>query len=316
MTHSARKKSSQQQHYQTTCHNCGSKDFIEDRRRGERVCTSCGIVIQVHMMNHGPEWRAFTAEERDRRARTGAPSSFRVFDKGLSTMMDRPYKDASGNIIKASTRAALYRMRKWHFRSRTSDSISRNLTIAMPELERLSSQLGIPRETTELAALLYRKALIKRLVRGRRIEGVVAASVYLACRIRRIPRMLDEVVSESRIDRRELSKCVRRIIRFLQLDVPITSPSDLMPRMASDLKLRGSTVRYAINLVKRARKRGVTQGKDPGGIAAAIIYISSIINDDRRTQRDVAEAANVTEVTVRNRYKEIVRELELSLEPK
>jgi transcription initiation factor TFIIB len=186
----------------------------------------------------------------------------------------------------------------------------------MPELERLSSQLGVPRDTTELAALLYRRALLKRLVRGRKIEGVVAACVYIACRMRRIPRMLDQVVKESRIDRRELSKSVRRVIRFLDLDVPITSPTDLMPRMASVLGLEGKTVRYAVNLVNRARTQGITQGKDPGGIAAAIIYISSIINDDRRTQRDVAEVANVTEVTVRNRYKEIVRALEITLETK
>jgi transcription initiation factor TFIIB len=267
------------------------------------------------MIDHGPEWRAFTPEDRKNRARTGAPGSYRMVDKGLSTKMNRPFKDASGNPIKSKTRAALYRMRKWHIRSRTHDSVSRNLTIAMPELERLSSQLGVPKETAELAALIYRKALMKRLIRGRKIEGMVAASVYLACRFRRIPRMLNEVANESRINRGELTKSVRRIIWHLNLNVPLPSARDLMPRMASDLGLEGETVRYAIELIGKARNTGITQGKDPSGIAAAAIYISGIVNDDKRTQRGIAEIAGVTEVTVRNRYKEIVKTLDLSLVP-
>lgn len=295
------------------CPNCGGKGFYEDSKRGEIICTSCGCVMSTHEMDMGPEWRAFTAEERNSRARTGAPMTLLMADKGLSTMISRVNKDAYGRAIKASQRAAIYRMRKWHFRSIAHSSTHRNLLAAMTELDRLASQLGIPRETREAAALIYRKALKKRLVRGRTINGLVAASLYLACRKHKIPRQLDEVVVEAPVKRKELALCVRKIIQHVKIEVPIPSPKNLIPRLCSDLGLVGKTVRTALSIIDQAKEKGITIGKAPGGLAAAALYIAGIIEDDRRTQREIAETANVTEVTVRNRYKDIVRQLGISL---
>ncbi|MFX1473515.1 MAG: transcription initiation factor IIB family protein, partial [Promethearchaeota archaeon] len=149
------------------CLGCGGTSFTKDYARAERICTSCGLVVSERSADRGPEWRAFTAEERDARARTGAPMRLSIADKGLSTTIDWRNKDASGRALKSNTRAAIYRLRKWHIRTRVHSSQHRNLGIAMSEMERLSSQLGIPREARETAALIYRKALAKKLVRGR-----------------------------------------------------------------------------------------------------------------------------------------------------
>jgi transcription initiation factor TFIIB len=191
----------------------------------------------------------------------------------------------------------------------------RNLSIAMSEMDRLTSQLGVPHETKETAALVYRKALKTRLVRGRSIEGMVAASIYLSCRIHKIPRQLDEVVTEARINRKELGQCVRLILRNVKLKVPLASANDLMPRISSDLALEGKTVQTAIGIINNARAKGLTAGKDPGGLAAAALYIAGIIENDRRTQREIAEASNVTEVTVRNRYKDLAINLQITIKP-
>jgi transcription initiation factor TFIIB len=185
----------------------------------------------------------------------------------------------------------------------------------MSEMDRLTSQLGVPHETKETAALVYRKALNTRLVRGRSIEGMVAASIYLSCRIHKIPRQLDEVVTEARINRKELGQCVRLILRNVKLKVPLASANDLMPRISSDLALGGKTVQTAIGIINNARARGLTAGKDPGGLAAAALYIAGIIENDRRTQREIAEASNVTEVTVRNRYKDLAINLQITIKP-
>ncbi|TFG96070.1 transcription initiation factor IIB, partial [Candidatus Thorarchaeota archaeon] len=186
------------------CSVCGGSEFFQDLTRGESICTSCGCVINERSLDTGPEWRAFTAEERNARARTGSPMTLTMADKGLATTIGWSDRDANGRAIAASSRAAIYRMRKWQIRTLVHSSQHRNLSIAMSEMDRLTSQLGVPHETKETAALVYRKELNRRLVRGRSIEGMVAATIYLSCRIHKIPRQLDEIVTEARVNRKEL----------------------------------------------------------------------------------------------------------------
>ncbi|TET09121.1 MAG: transcription initiation factor IIB [Candidatus Thorarchaeota archaeon] len=297
------------------CINCGQSLFTKDYARGEHTCTECGLVVSERITDRGPEWRAFTADERNSRARTGAPATLTIADKGLATMIDWRNRDASGKALTSSTRAAIYRMRKWHIRSRLHSSDHRNLSVAMSEMERLSSQLGIPRDVRETSASIYRKTLAKKLVRGRSIESVVAASIYLACRIHRIPRRLDEVVSETNLDRKKIGQSVRLIVTQTNLNVPLPSAKDLIPRLSSDLFLEGRTVKKATEIIKEAKERYITMGKDPGGIAGAALYIAGILEDDRRTQREIANVSRVTEVTIRNRYKELVRVLGITINP-
>jgi len=287
------------------CMGCGQSTFTKDYARGERTCSVCGLVASDRTADTGPEWRAFTAEEKNARARVGAPATYTIADKGISTMIDWRNRDASGKAIKSTTRAAMYRMRKWHIRSRLHSSQHRNLSIAMSEMHRLSSQLGIPRDVRETAALLYRKALIAKLVRGRSIESVVAASIYLACRIHRIPRPLDEIVAETNVDRKKVGYAVRLIVSRVNVNVPLPSAKDLIPRLSSDLMLEGRTVKKATEIINQAKERYVTIGKAPGGIAGAALYIAGILEDDRRTQREIAQASRVTEVTIRNRYNQV-----------
>lgn len=296
------------------CMGCGQSTFTKDYARGERTCSVCGLVASDRTADTGPEWRAFTAEEKNARARVGAPATYTIADKGISTMIDWRNRDASGNAIKSTTRAAMYRMRKWHIRSRLHSSQHRNLSIAMSEMHRLSSQLGIPRDVRETAALLYRKALIAKLVRGRSIESVVAASIYLACRIHRIPRPLDEIVAETNVDRKKVGYAVRLVVSRVNVNVPLPSAKDLIPRLSSDLMLEGRTVKKATEIINQAKERYVTIGKAPGGIAGAALYIAGILENDRRTQREIAQASRVTEVTIRNRYKELVRVLGITID--
>jgi transcription initiation factor TFIIB len=182
----------------------------------------------------------------------------------------------------------------------------------MSELERLASQLGLPQPIRELAALLYRKSIIRKLVRGRSIEAMVAATLYAACRIRKKPRPLDEVADASRIDRKKIGQCYRLLLRRLDIKIPLSNPVDYIGRFASQLELSSSVQLRTVEILNRSRDLGLTIGRDPLGLAAAAIYVASIMLDDRRTQREIAEVARVTEVTVRNRYKEIVQKLRIN----
>jgi transcription initiation factor TFIIB len=293
------------------CPECGSNSVVEDITRGERVCSGCGLVLSDHRIDTGAEWRAFSSEEADSRSRVGAPMRYAVHDKGLTTVIDWRDRDTAGRKLSPTRRSEIYRLRKWQIRSRVHSSVDRNLAQAMSELERLSSQLGLPKPIRELAALLYRKSIIQKLVRGRSIEAMVAATLYAACRIRQKPRPLDEIADASRVDKKKLGQCYRLLLRSLDVRIPLSNPVDYISRFAAELSLSSPVQLRTVEILKQSRDMGLTIGRDPLGLAAAAIYVASIMLDERRTQREIAEVARVTEVTVRNRYKEIVRVLRI-----
>ncbi len=294
------------------CPACGNDTFTYNYERGEVVCTNCGLVLDEKLIDLGPEWRAFTPEEKLRRSRVGAPLT-RATPDNLTTVIDWRGKDALGREITYKRRLEMLRLRKWQMRSKVQTSLERNLQQASIELERISSQLGLPKSVKEQAMEIYRRAVEKGLVRGRSIESVMAAAIYAACRELRIPRTLDEIAKYTRGGKKEVARCYRLLLREGAVKVPLADPVDFVPRIAEALKLDGTVIREAISILKAARAKGLTAGKDPAGLAAAAIYIASLLKGDIRTQKEVAQAAQVTEVTVRNRYKELARELKIKI---
>ena len=293
------------------CNVCSSTEMFIDHTRGEVICSSCGLVLSDRSIDMGPEWRAFTADEQNSRQRVGGPIDWSKFDQGLTTIIGRQNVDASGRKLTSTRRAQIHRLRKWQIRTKVHSSDKRNLAVAMTELHRISSQLSIPYSIRETSAVIYRKALRKRLTRGRTILGMIAASLYLACRVHQVPRPLEEVVDQIHITRKELSLCVRLILRYLNLKIPFSSPIDFIHRFGTELNLPGEAKKKAIDILLLAKEERLTVGKDPKGMAAAAIYVASILTGSRRTQLEIARTARVTEVTVRNRYKEIVQKLEI-----
>jgi transcription initiation factor TFIIB len=298
---------------ETTCPECGSRVLVHDRERAELVCQSCGLVIDDEFIDRGPEWRAFDAEQRNKRARTGAPMTMTIHDKGLSTMIDWRNKDSYGRSISSKNRAQLYRLRKWQRRIRVSNATERNLAFALSELDRMASALGLPRNIRESSAVVYRDAVDKNLFCGRSIEGVAASALYAACRQCSVPRTLDEIAEVSRVSRKEIGRTYRFISRSLGLRLMPTSPMDYVPRFCSGLKLNGEVQSRTIEILRLASERELTSGRGPTGVAAAAIYIACMLSGERRTQREVAEVSGVTEVTIRNRYKELAEKLDIEI---
>lgn len=298
---------------ETICPECGGRQLTHDRERAELVCKNCGLVIDDEFIDRGPEWRAFDADQRMKRARTGAPMTLTIHDKGLSTMIDWRNRDSFGRAISSKNRAQLFRLRKWQRRIRVSNATERNLAFALSELDRMSSALGLPRNIRETSARGYRDAVDKNLIRGRSIEGVAAATLYAACRQCSVPRTLDEIAEVSRVSRKEIGRTYRFVSRKLGLRLLPTSPMDYVPRFCSGLKLNGEVQSRTIEILRQATERELTSGRGPTGVAAAAIYIASLLGGERRTQREVAEVAGVTEVTIRNRYKELAEKLDIEV---
>jgi len=295
------------------CPECGSLNLVRNHDTGEVVCGDCGLVVREQMMDRGPEWRAFTPQEKASRSRVGMPASYSVYDKGLSTTIGRVNRDAFGRKLPLSTRFQMWRLRKWQIRSRMHSSIDRNLAQAMTELDRLSDKTYIPRPVKEKAAVIYRKALDKGLVRGRSIAAIAAAALYAACRGSGTPRTLREIAEASLVDKKDVARCYRLLLRELDVQMPIADPLNYISKIAENTGISGKTQGLAIQILRQAKKKRAASGKDPMGLAAAALYIACLQNDEKKTQKDIAEAAGVTEVTVRNRYKTLKKQLKLEI---
>jgi transcription initiation factor TFIIB len=295
------------------CPKCGSTHLSKDYSRAELICKDCGLVIDEELIDHGPEWRAFDSDQREKRARTGSPMTYTIHDKGLSTMISWKNRDSYGKSIPTRNRAQIYRLRQWQSRTRISDATERSLATALSSLDRMASSLGLPRTVRETAAMIYRKAALKKLIRGRSIEGVTAAAMYAACRQCNVPRTLDEITNIAHIPRKEIGKTYRFVSRELGLKLLPTSPEDYISRFCSELKLSSEVQAKTLEILQKAAYKELTSGRGPTGIAAASLYIASVLCGEKRTQREIAEVAGVTEVTIRNRYKEIAEKLDIGI---
>ncbi|MFC7115957.1 transcription initiation factor IIB family protein [Natronoarchaeum sp. GCM10025703] len=287
------------------CPEC-SGQLINDEEHGETVCTDCGLVVEEDSVDRGPEWRAFDAQEKNQKSRVGAPTTNTMHDKGLSTNIDWRDKDAYGNSLGSRQREKMQRLRKWNERFRTRDSKERNLKQALGEIDRMASALGLPSNVRETASVIYRRALNEDLLPGRSIEGVSTACVYAAARQAGVPRSLDEIAEVSRVEKNEVARTYRYVVRELGLEVQPADPESYVPRFASGLGLSDESEHRARKLLQNAKEKGVHSGKSPVGLAAAAVYAAALLTNEKTTQAAVSEVADISEVTIRNRYHELL----------
>ncbi|WP_435319911.1 transcription initiation factor IIB [Haloarchaeobius sp. TZWSO28] len=281
------------------------EDLVYDERHGEWVDPETGEVVREGVIDRGPEWRAFDAKQKDEKSRVGAPTTKLMHDDGLSTNIGWQNKDAYGNSLSATQRQKMQRLRTWNERFRTRDSKERNLKQALGEIERMGSALGLPKNVRETGSVVYRRALEEDLLPGRSIEGVATASLYAAARQAGVPRSLDEVGEVSRVDKQELSRTYRYVVRELGLKVEPADPEQYLPRFLSELDAGATVERPARRLLQAAKQEGVHSGKSPVGLAAAAIYAGSLLASEELTQDEVSEVTDISEVTIRNRYQEL-----------
>ncbi len=274
------------------------------------MCSDCGLVVNGKILDRGPEWRAFTPEEKQTKSRAGRPNKYSLYDKGLSTTI-KIDRDAYGRRLPPKVRRQMWRLRKWQIRAGVYGTTNRNLLHAMMELERLSEKLRVPSSVQEMAAVIYRKALNNVLVRGRCIAAIVAAALYAACRFTKIPRTLKEVAEASLRDKGELAMCYRLLIQKLDIQMPLDDPLDYVSKLGEKAGVSIEAQGMATKIICKAKRKRVTLGKDPSGLAAAALYIASQSRNEMVTQHDLSRAANVTEVTIRNRKKELIEKLKL-----
>ncbi len=224
-------------------------------------------------------------------------------------MIDWHDRDIYGRKLAPGQKAQIYRLRKWQRRIRVSDATERNLAFALSEISKIANNLNLPKSILETASVIYRKAVKEHLIRGRSIQGVTAAALYVSCRQCGLARTLDEIAEASGIDKKEVGRSYRFLVRELDYFIPPVKPSQYISKFSNQLTMQGKAEEIAHKILLMARKLRLTSGRGPTGIAAAASYIASVLMGERKTQREIAEIAQVTEVTIRNRYKELVERI-------
>ena len=290
---------------------------MEDANTGELSCSNCGYVVTERAIDQGPEWRNFSDEKGEDKSRAGSPTSITYRDMGLSTMIGTSNRDASGRSLNSPMRNTIDRLRKWDHRSPAFGNQEKNLSVALLELDKMADKLGVSQAVKERAAYIYRKALDRGLLRGRSIVGISAASLYAAMRDTETPRTLKDIAIANNLDKKAVARDYRILLREMDLTMPVADAARNVNRIASRVGLSEKVARKAIEIVRITEEKEISAGKSPMGLAAASLYLAGVIEGEVKTQKDIAEAAGVTEVTVRNRYKGLRADLgaQLGLEP-
>jgi transcription initiation factor TFIIB len=297
----------------TFCSICNRSDrIVTDPESGEIICSNCGMVLsdKVEDVSH-LERHIFSkgGQIDETNARTGAPTSLARHDMGLATIIGKEDRDASGQKIDSSISSTMQRLRAWDFRIHLSSSSDRNLNIAFKLLNTLKDKLGLSDAIVEKVAYIYRKAQERGFIRGRSIPTVIAAAVYITYRDFEVPKTMKDIAGASNIKRKNIARVYRQLILELDYKIPNPDPVKCIANIANKSNLTEKTKRRALDIMEKVTENEISAGKDPMGLAATVLYISSIKTGENITQKEISNVAGVTEVTLRNRFKDIKNQL-------
>jgi transcription initiation factor TFIIB len=181
--------------------------------------------------------------------------------------------------------------------------------VALGELSRFSVKLSVPDAVTDEAARICTRSLERGLSRGRLIHEITASSLYAACREKEVPVSPDDVAAASGVNRDDIARCYRLIVRELNLKMPIADPAEYLSSVAYRANVSINVETKALEILSKARESGVTAGAYPSGLAASALYLASMPEGERLTEKAAAEAAGVAESTVRNEIRRLRKAL-------
>jgi transcription initiation factor TFIIB len=280
-------------------HESNHGPIITDNSSGEILCGSCGLVLIEKVEDMGNEQRIYDPEHYMSNSRTGAWSTLTIHDRGLSTVIDPKNKDASGNPIFGPMKNTMGRLRLWdsHSKSRSAD---RSMRSALQMLDTVKTKLDISDAVTERAAYFYRKAVLRKLTRGRNINGLILSALYAACRESNVPRTIQDIANSGNVNTKFLSRHYRLLARELDLNLESFAPSNFVSRLASISGLSEKTSRDALYILRQAKEKRITAGKNPVAFAAAALYLSALMNVEQKSQKKISDSCGISSVTIRN----------------
>ena len=306
------------------CSACESS-LIDDIANGEIICSGCGIVVAEQMEDHGPEVKSTRLEDKMKLARATGQTTYSQHDLGIATEISMGSKDFSGKSINSEIASQMNNLRKWQKRVRISSSRDRRLSNVLGKISEVSQNCSLPKNVVETASKIYRSLDSKHIqVKGKSVLSISAAVIYLACKQCAIVRSLEEIIQattpmkEAKAKVKLASRYYRTLVMELgTVTAPVLTMDKYISKIANMTNTDTRVERLALEIAEKTKNRSITDGKAPNGIAAAYLYVSSILLGQSILQRDVSSVSGVTEVTIRNRCKEILSnsKLKLTLRP-
>jgi len=287
--------------------SCIHLTSLFDDNTGEQICRKCGQILDNNMVDYS--YDGFNEDFKN--SRTGPKISITIHDGGLSTIIGRSNFDFSGKAVSYGMKGKLSRMRMWDSRSKFSTTAHSNLTIALVEINKLKEKMSLSDAIIERAAYFYRKASEKKLIRGRTVKGIVGACIYAACRDLGTTRSIIEI-SKCMAERRNIiAKSYRLLFQQLSLEVPVPDSTSSIIRFSNNLELSEKIKRDAIFFLDTLKERQVVAGKKPDSVAATVVYMACIKNNESVSQQKISEISGITSITIRNRLKEFTKYVQL-----
>jgi transcription initiation factor TFIIB len=289
------------------CPECGDNHFFVNKERGEMICRTCSLVIDDSMVDFGKDTRSFDSTEMERKSRTGAVYDPRV----ANNLMTQIGTSADIAKLPAKTKHMIKRIREKH--NWVTTGIESNLNNALSNLQLMASSLKLPEKVEKEAAMIYRTCAERGLTKARPSEHILVACIYIACKTYDMPKSIKEIAEGTNINIKTIGKVYKFLMRKLGMKIGPSNPVDYVGKFASELDLSAVTQSKAVELIEEAQKKGCTSGHSPISLAAAALYLSALKNGERRTQKEISDATNVTEVTLRNRYRELSKKLKFKV---
>ncbi len=194
----------------------------------------------------------------------------------------------------------------------TSSALEHNLNTNLANLKLISSQLKLADAIEKESARIYRECAEKGVTRARANDSIIAACVFLASKLHGMPKTLNEVAIASKLDKFDIARTYKLVIRRLNIQVVQSNPVDFIARFASDLNLDAKAQTKAVKLLENIQKDGYDSGKSPTSLAATTLYIAALMSKTKVTQKAIAEISGITETTLRQRTKEMLKKLGVS----
>ncbi len=288
------------------CKNNKGKDvlLISDSNTGEIMCSSCGQVITENIAELGPEYTTQSGEDYMSKSRTGRKSTLAFNDMGLSTIIQQTDKDVTGRNLSGEMKRTFYRLRMWDKNSKALPG-HRNMQKAFTLLEGLKSKLSLTDAAVEQAAYIYRKTLAKKIGKGRSITVILSACVYASCRLTNTPRTIQDISDVTNLRRTSIHRIYRLLVRELNLTLETYNPVSFITRITTEVGGSEKTKRDAVKLLIKAEELMITSGKNPMAMAATVVYLAILENEEKISQAHVSKVANISSVTIRNLSKKI-----------
>jgi transcription initiation factor TFIIB len=292
------------------CPTCNNSDYatVTDPESGEVICSNCGIVILDRIEDYvHEERRTFSWEKTYNRSRVGSPASLAFHDRGLCTVIGKANIDANGKALDTASLHKVEKLRRLNSWINVQNSSEKSLRRAFQKLDSLKDKLGLSDPIVEKSAYIFRKVHERQLVRGRTIDGMLSAAVYTACREMGAAITLKDIASASNLTQKDLSRNYRVLVFELDIKVPIIDPMKCISKLSNKLGIKEKAKKQAMHIMSEVIKREMSSGKIPMGLAASVLYLSCQISGEIISQANVAHAAGTTEVTIRNRFKDLIR---------